>query len=420
MSWIDRLNNIVLTVTTGEGSTFTPLFKNASRSRNMNASKFNFNNVQGSLVKRGEAESMAYPFEFHFTGEDHIDESERFNQASLDNRPWRLTHPNYGDVVVQPITLNFNDNNQNDTVVTGELFETIEDSFADSDIDVREDVLKAVENSIDAQVEAFNIEQPSAVLVNTSTEVVENNAELNKARAITDIDLATVQNASNAAINSINNLTNDPVTFMRRTAELARTPSKFYSRIQDRITVLNEAYTELKTSIGLNSSNQEKLLFETTGGVIVSAIAEASIIETQEIADEQFIEDNTIVDYQTRSDVIAVIDAIKQILQDYLDTLGTLQSEIDATPDSYTPQQNSINNAKTAVNKATGQLLQIAIQTRQERRYTVPQEVALLILVHRLLGTYDSATVESFAENNQINLDEWLQIPQGRELIYYI
>lgn len=420
MSWIDRLNNIVLTVTTGEGSTFTPLFKNASRSRNMNASKFNFNNVQGSLVKRGEAESMAYPFEFHFTGEDHIDESERFNQASLDNRPWRLTHPNYGDVVVQPITLNFNDNNQNDTVVTGELFETIEDSFADSDIDVMEDVLKAVENSIDAQVEAFNIEQPSAVLVNTSTEVVENNAELNKARAITDIDLATVQNASNAAINSINNLTNDPVTFMRRTAELARTPSKFYSRIQDRITVLNEAYTELKTSIGLNSSNQEKLLFETTGGVIVSAIAEASIIETQEIADEQFIEDNTIVDYQTRSDVIAVIDAIKQILQDYLDTLGTLQSEIDATPDSYTPQQNSINNAKTAVNKATGQLLQIAIQTRQERRYTVPQEVALLILVHRLLGTYDSATVESFAENNQINLDEWLQIPQGRELIYYI
>ena len=108
MSWIDRINNIELTVTTGEGSTFTPLYKSASRSRNMNASAFNFYGVEGTLIRRSNAESMKYPFEFHFTGENSLDEAERFNQASLDIRPWTITHPEYGDILVQPININFN------------------------------------------------------------------------------------------------------------------------------------------------------------------------------------------------------------------------------------------------------------------------------------------------------------------------
>lgn len=418
MSWIDRINNVVLKVTTGDGSIFTPLYKSAQRSRNMNASVFNFSNIEGSLVRRGRAESMKYPFEFHFTGKDNLDEAERFNIASLDRKPWQITHPEYGDLLVQPITLNFNNNNQNDTVVTGELFETIADTFPESSIDVKAEVQEAAENAIDNLVENFNLESPSTKLAVTASSAINDAYNRFKLSAVTDIDLQQVQNKYNDAISALTNVTQDPLTFIRRAAELYRTPTKFYQRVQDRITVLKEAYNDLKLSIGSGSDNQSKLFFEVTAGVLNSAISETSVVETQDVADEQQIEDNSIVDYKTRSEVIAVVDDIKSQLDDYLNTLGDYQNNIDAT--SYTPQQSSTNSVKDAVNKASGQLLQLAVQSRQERKYTLPKDIGIIMLVHRLLGTTEDNQIQLFAENNNILMNEWLQIPKGREVIYYL
>jgi len=421
MSWLDRINNIKLKVVTGDGSEFTPLYKNASRNRDMNASVFNFNEIEGSLVRRGKASSMVYPFEFHFTGDDHIEESERFNKASLDTRPWTMTHTVYGDILVQPAKLNFDDSKQNDTIVTGELFETIRDSFPDSSIDVKSAVLKAVEISIDNMVENFGtIEAVTPALVSKAAITTNQITQKYKLAAITDIDLQTVQNKSNEALAALNNITQDPLTYMRKLAELARTPAKFYARVQDRIVTLDEAYQDYKLAIGAESTVQNKLLFESVTGVLISAIAETSVVETQEIADDQFIEDNTIVDYSTRSDVLNVADSVKNSLDDYTNTLGSFQSDVDATPDSYTPKQKSLNSAKDAVNKSTGQLLQIAVQTKQERKYTIQYPIGLVMLVHRLLGTTDDQTIRDFAENNQITMDEWLQLPPSREVIYFL
>jgi hypothetical protein len=384
MSWIDRITNIELKVTTGEGSEFFPLYKNATRSVNMNASVFNFNEVQGSLVRRGFAESFKYPFEFHFTGEDHIDEVDRFMIASRDRRAWTITHPVYGDFLAQPINLNQSDAAQNDSVITGELFETIPDTFPDSSIDVKEDVTSSAAVAIESLSANFAaITTPTPKLTSTASSSINQISNEYKATAVTDIDLQAVQNASNAALSTLANIANDPVTFMNRTAELLITPVKFYASINDRINIILESYA-------------------------------------QDIADEQDIDDNKIKDYNTRQDVVNIADTVKAGLDEYLNTLGDLQSDVDATPDSFTPKQISTNALKETVNKATGQLLQIAVETRQERNYTIPYNVGLIVLVHRLLGTTDSEEIQSFAKANRILLSEWLQINKGRKVIYYI
>lgn len=419
MSWIDRINNITLKVITGEGSVFTPLYKNASKSRNMTASVFEFNDIEGSLIRRGKTSSLRFPFEFHFTGADHIDEAKRFDEASKDQRAWTVTHPIYGDILVQPININYDDSSQNDTVVTGDIFETIKDTFPESSIDVKESVLSLVDESISNLGDSFaEITTPSASLVATLGNTISQTTDSYKLAAVTDIDLQSVQNASNAALTALTNISNDPVTFMNRTAELMRTPARFYARIQDRIRIMNDSYDDLKLAITVNVQN--KLYFETATGVIVAGIAEASVLETSEIADDQAIEDNQIVDYKTRADVISVADSVKNAFNNYTTDIGNNQSEIDATPDSYTPKQESINSVKEAVNEATGQLLQIAVQTRQERKYTLSKPMGLVMLVHRLLGTVEDTVIRNFAEANNILLSEWLQIPQGREVIYYI
>ena len=420
MSWIDQINNIELKITTGDGSVFTPLYKNASFSRNMNASIFSFNETEGSLVKRGKAESMAFPMTLYFQGDDNLDESQRFNKAALDSRPFKITHPIYGDLLVQPVNLNFNNNFDNVTIVTGRFFETIPDTYPETSISVKEDVLEAVENAISLSVENFDISSPSAQLISTvSANVAEVSTDF-KLAAITDIDLQVVQNASNEAIRALTNISDEPITFMNRMAELLRTPAKFYTRIQSRIEILQESYNDLKTAIGVNSTNQEKLYFEIAGGVLISAIAEASVLETQDIADEQQIENNLITDYNTRSEVILIADELKNSLDDYFDTIGSYQSEIDATPDSYTPQQDGANAIKEAVNKSSGQLIQIAIETRQERKYTVPNPVGIVMLVHRLLGTTEDQFIQTFAENNKILMSEWMQLRPPREVTYYV
>lgn len=420
MSWIDRINNIKLKITTGDGSEFTPLYKNASFSRNMSASVFNFNETEGSLVRRGKAESMKFPMTLYFQGDDNLDESERFNKATLDSRPMKLTHPIYGDLLVQPINLNFDNSNDNVTIVTGQFFETIPDTYPETSISVKEDVLEAVEKAISLGVENFGIPNPSAQLISTvSANVTEVSTDF-KLAAVTAIDLQAVQNASNEAIRALTNISNEPITFMNRMAELLRTPAKFYTRIQSRIEILQESFNDLKTAIGTNSTNQEKLYFEIAGGVLISAIAEASVLETQDIANEQQIENNLIVDYNTRSEVIIIVDELKNSLDDYFDTIGDNQSEIDATPDSYTPQQDGANAIKEAVNKSSGQLIQIAIETRQERKYTVPSAIGIVMLVHRLLGTTDDQSIQTFAENNKILMSEWMQLRPPREVNYFV
>lgn len=421
MSWLDRVNNIKLKVTTGDGQEFFPVYKNASRSRNMNASVFNFNDIDGSLIRRGKAESMRYPVEFHFQGENNLEESERFNQASRDVRPWTMTHTIYGDVLVQPINLNFNNSFDNVTVVAGELFETIPDTYPDTAIDVQSQVLEAVELSVENFNDSFgDIETVTPRLVSTASATLNTLSANFLIAAITDIDLQNAQNKSNDALNAINTLSQDPLNFMQKTAELARIPAKFYARAQDRINVLKEAYYDMKLATNNGSSVQEKLYFESLTGILNVAMCEASVLGVQDIADEQAIEENEIVDYNTRSDVIDVAETIKEQFSDYLNTLGSFQSEIDAAPDSYTPKQESGNSLKEAVNKSTGQLLQIAVQSKQERKYTIPKDIGIIMLVHRLLGTTESAEIKKFATNNNILMDEWLQISRGREVIYFI
>jgi hypothetical protein len=420
MSWKEKITNIQFKIITGEGSEFTPLWKAPSRNKNFNASVFEFNNIEGAFVARGKSGSFKFPIELHFTGDDHIEEADRFFQAAKDQRPWRLTHPNYGEVLVQPINLNQSDAAQNDSVITGELYETIEDTYPDSIPAVQALVLENVDEAQTELANDFDIVDPEPSLLSTLLSTVNKVGANYKAAAITATDLATVQQALNDTLNALTNITEGPDVFMNRAAELARTPAKFYASVGDRINIIQESYDDLVQAIDGLLTVQNRQYFEAMGGALVIAKAEAVVLTSDEIAEEQDIEENNIVDYTTRNDVINIADDIQNTLISYIDKLGEYQSEVDATPNSYTPTQNGINKVKESINLASGQLLQIAVETKQERKYTVPQPTGIIILVHRLLGNTLNETIENFVESNNILLDEIIQIPKGRELTYYI
>lgn len=422
MSWLDRVTNREIEIITGEGSVFSPIWKNARKVRNHNASRFDFNNIEGSLIKRGDVSGLIIPFEFHFIGENNIEETERFDIASKDKRPWTLKHPLYDEILCHPVSINYDDSSFNVTRVTGELWETLQDTFPDSTIDIQESVLEAVELLTENVSVTYsnNLGTPEATNISTTTSSINTIADNYRAAAVTDIDKQNVENAVSSTLSALNSLSSDARTFMIRAAALARTPARFYASVETRINIIEESYQDLKLAVTGLLSRQNKLFFESLGGSLISAKAEASVLLTAEIADDQDIEDNQIEDYTTRNDVFNTANNLDNSLNDFFDTLGSFQTENDSTPQSYTPTDITILNSKDALQRASGQLLQISIEAKQERKYTVPQNTNIILLVHRLFGNTENDTIDSFIKANELKQSEMLQIEKNKEVIYFV
>lgn len=422
MSWLDRIKNQELEIITGDGSVFKPIWKTASRSRVLNPSKFEPNNVEGSLVKRGKVSSVVIPFELWFQGENNIEQGDLFDEATKDTRPWTLKHPFYDELLVHPASLNLNNNNFNVTIATGEFWETIEDTFPDSTIDLKEDVLSSIDNLNENVSENYSdkVGVPDADSISTINKTTGLIADIQRAAAKTSEDIENAENAIAEVESALDEITTNANVFMTKTANLARTPSRFYSNIKTRISTITESYNNLKLSVTGLASFQNKLYFEAFGAALIGALAECSVVLTGDIAEDQGIEDSTITDYDSRIDVLNIIDTINETVNDFIDTLGDYQSENDSDIDSFTPQPETIQGVRDTATKAMGQLNQIAVNAKQERKYVLPESMPILKLVHRLYGVIDNTTIDNFINANKISIPETILIKKDREVIYYI
>jgi len=106
MSWQDKLQNIQFSIKTGDGKEWFPLFKTGEKSKEFNTSIYDFIDVPKSLVERKQPKSSKYPLTFWFDGENHIETAEEFERSANDNRYWTITHPYYGTIKGQPLSIN--------------------------------------------------------------------------------------------------------------------------------------------------------------------------------------------------------------------------------------------------------------------------------------------------------------------------
>ena len=104
MAWEQQLLNIPVFIRMGNGSTFSPKWLNAKRSREFNNTVFNFIGQVGALVDRREPQAYSYDLELYFDGEDHLQLADSFEDSAVDKGVWNVTHPFYGGFVCQPIS----------------------------------------------------------------------------------------------------------------------------------------------------------------------------------------------------------------------------------------------------------------------------------------------------------------------------
>lgn len=409
MSWQERIQTD-LTITCGDERKYViPGWMNASRAVEYNISEFEFVGLEGTKVHRGTPKGRRYNLELVFQGETHLELAEAFETSAAYPDPWKVEHPYYGSLLVQPVGLVFDDSVYNVTRITGTLIETIDETPAA--ITSAEDRIAIEKQSVDELLAENYVAEarPQVKDVNKiSTTTTKLYNEGSKKLKLT-VDSEEYRNAFNAAYNAVNNVISEPLLAMRQLQALINLPVQFADSVRGRISTLFSQFGMLARDVSTISSRPDKFLYQITVGTLIGGMASASVTNV-----------NT-SDYRNRREVLDIADILTGAYSDYLRNLDALQSTNGGDPDSFVPDAQAMIALGKLVSFAVSNLFTIAQGARQERTVYLSEETNIILVAHKYYGLQaDDSTIDELIEINEIGLKEILQLRPGRRITYYV
>lgn len=397
MNWLDRINDIELEIITGDGQSFKPLWKEARKNVKYNTEGFDFVGVEGTYVERKKQSGNQFPVLFYFQGEDCIEQARKFEYAARDSRAWTIIHPIYDSILVQPLSLEFDNSVLNISKITGIVWETINWKYPLHELNVKITIVR-IKKDIDirnAEVFENNIDITSPDLtddallscdiIGKSYEILTNVFE--KVNILKDL----LRSASAAA----QNILSLPLYFMQQIQNLINFPFLIKQNIEFKINQVIDNYNDLKDVIvGVNDNNE---LYAAYSFSLLSTICQIAASPED-------------VDYNTRQDVLNTIDKIIILNNDIINTFDDI---------SYQPDANLSLQLDRIVNTTVANLYDIAWNARQERSFILEKDNNIVNLAYKYFGKGDE-NLQKFIDVNILTKDELLQINKGRKLIYYV
>lgn len=405
MSWQDKINQIKFQITTGDGKTFTPLWKTTGKTREYNTAIYDFINVEGSLVERKKPKSAKHTLVFYFQGENNVDDTAEFEASAADPRAWNIVHPFYGSLRGQPLSIDFNEDSLNVTVCTVEFWESINADFPDSRISVRDNI-EAKKVSV---LESSSITYASDVV--PSSEDIAKIKDSNTLVAasfgpiVTDENSADFSNAAAKSLTAADSLLADPLNAIRSAQNIFDLPATFSSSIASKINVYVAAYEQLKLSI---ETVADKLFFESQGAACIASLCFTAVNPSED-------------DYVLRTEVESAVASILETYNDYVSTLDENQVDIYEIGETFNPNVNTQTDLYNLVAFTTGNLFNFAFEAKQLRIVYTNKNTNVILLAHRYLGLDpDDENLNDFIELNNIRLKELITIKKGREIKYFV
>ena len=411
MSWIDDIKNDLI-ITCGDGVSFFPNWINAKKELVYNVAEFEFFEQDGTLVKRSKPKGLRYSLEIYFQGDDHLAFSRSFEESSKDSRPWIMEHPFYGRVLVQPISLEFDNSKLNLTKISGTVVQTIEETNPKINFNPK-DKITADKIDVDDKFSIAGLSEPIPVAkMKTNNEGFYSDGN----KLIKDPTIAEEYfNAFSDANSAVLNATSKPLAAIRAMQALINLPALFKISVKERMTLLITQHNRLVASVVGNIDNSTKLLYEVTGGAIISGMALATANPlTEKIADKP-------ADYSNRVEVLSISQLLLNTYNSYIVLLNSFQSINNGGLTSYMPQPAPLIALDDLISFTISNLFNIANNAKQERSLILENDSNCILLAHRLYGLkQDDSTLDDFILNNNIGINEMLIIKKGRKILYYI
>lgn len=401
MSWVSRVNDKMV-ITCGDSKVYTPLYSRLTKEREYNLTEFNFPNQQGSFIDRRLPRSMRYNLEIIFQGEDNLDRAKEFDLSANDPRAWTIEHPLYGRLLVQPISLQFDDRNYNVTTITGTVVETIDEAGLVSEISPIDQVDILNDNALEFGAEAF-AQKPA----NSGAMLVNNGVYFNSGiQIVPQAEAEAYSNLFSSANAAVLNVTSQPRQAIAQTQNLILAPARFQTNLQTRLGSFNTQLDTLFGSTDTIDSVEDKILFENSCGTLISAMC---------VAASNPLPGN----YTSTSSVFNVIDQIVLQYNTYIELLDGLQSDNGGDTDSYIPDFEYIFNLTYLVDYTLANLFVIGLDAQQERTLFLPYDTNIIELSYQYYGDIESG-IDLVMSANNWGLIHILGINQGTPFTYYV
>jgi len=403
MSWIERLDNIEFTIRTGDGKFYKPLWKSGEKSKEFNTSKYDFINLEGSLIERRKNQSSVYPFTFWFQGEDNIEKSEEFEQSSNDNRLWTVEHPFYGTIKGQPTNIKRNDAKFNSTEITVTFWESIDGDFPEESISITNEVSSRV-NSVNQLSLDFFVENSSP----ESSDLNNIRDTLSQSSSSFSPDKDSFNDFSNSvksAVSAVDNIITDAENSFKLIQAVVNAPALFTTAVEARINSYVNSYESLKNSV---SNLFSKYSFESQGASLISSICLACVNPVEG-------------DFITRADIEEANNTLIEIYEDFLRTMDLAQVEVYDVEENWSPNVQIQIELSNLISFTSKSLFSLSFEAKQERVFELSEDSNLIILTHRFMSLDEKdKNIDTFRLINNIKNEELFKVRKGRTIKYFV
>ena len=410
MSWIDRIKTD-LTITTGDGKTYTPNWINASKNIEYNIATFEFKGTPGTLVYRGLPIGTRYQLTLFFQGPDHIDLANEFLASAADSRPWNISHPYYDTILVQPASLTVDNSEHNVSSVSGLVIETM--PAIEATVSNVSAVDKIVEEKEEADVllnQTFSSEVPSINAADTSA-ISKNIGDIfnTVSKKITDSTWKDAYyNALNKANAALNNPIYDTITTMQAVRDFTTMPYQFSDSLVNRLNMFGSQFSILSSTVSMLFTRSSKKIYENNAGISITGMLLSAVT-------------NIGSSYVNAIDVLSTIDSLVSYFNQYMADLDYMQSANGGSPDSYIPDGDAVTAISQLLTTTLSALLNIAAGGKQQRTSYLSESSNAILVAHALYGyTGDDSIIDKVITDSGIGLNEMLTLRKGRKITYYV
>lgn len=414
MSWMDRIREAAYNSPQGTRQVFH--FENVREAFDKKTAAFDFVDADGTYVQDNGHTGRRIPLRLFFWGDDYDLESDAFEELLKERGTAKIEHPVYGVIDVVPFgTIARRDDLKtaaNQAIWEITFWETIGLLFPSAQSDPASEVLTAIDEYGAATAEEFEE-------VTSLKSAVEQVTFKNVYSALLDSvssglqDIADVQDdvrqQFNAIVDSVNQgidtLVAEPLNLAFQTVLLIQAPARALTAIGARIDAYNTLANSIITGDGavISPGNDSRNSNEFhTKDLYASSYVTGSVLS---VVNNQF---TTKPEAITAAEaILAQLEAVTNWRDDNFESLA----EVD-TGAAYQKLQE-------AVALAAGFLVEISFSLKQERSVVLDRARTIVDLSAELYGSVDDQ-LDFLITSNDLSGSEVLELPEGREIVYYV
>ena len=429
MAWIDNISEAAYTSPSGERVVFQ--FEDVTFNVDKKTSGHTFPDADGTYVQSFGHNGRQYPMRAFLSGEDCDEQAAALDAALLESGIGKLEHPLYGTVDAVPYgTITRRDDlvtAANQSVIEVTFWETINLVYPSAQADPASEVAEAVEEftatvgvqGIDTAVGIAQFEAEFTKLLDAAKD------PLGKLAAVSE----KVGEQFKQIVDSLESNLLDPA-FMRAVALAGEAEEKFNEFVDGvEQNILAPAILVRQTFLMLMSparadSDDRQDVYEDMMDAIVEDTAEDLATEDGETPATEYVPREmyamgymlgsivTLINTQYTNKVQA-IEAADRLLTQF-SKLVTWQEQNRISVDTG----ESYQKMQEAVALTAGYLVEISFTLKQERRIVLDRARTIIDLSAELYGSVDDK-LNFMIDTNSLTGDEILELPRGREIVYY-